>query len=190
VGFQVKTEDVDFYNPHETLKREPGVYLDTVERVHAEEQRAIAENREPDFENMPAGVGTPLKTRSELREVPIGTAPAVYVTLPVALNSPDPADEDQQKAAKEASDGVAEQVYEARVERINKEAEAAKAAAENKQHVEQATADAENDTATALGTNQSGTDNETDSSDTDVSNESDSGTYESGTSSSETTATS
>jgi hypothetical protein len=127
-----KTEDVDFYNPHDTLKREEGVYLDYQERVHAEEQRAVREDRKPDFDNMPASTGTPLVTRAELPARPLAVGVEVFSTLPVATESPDPADEDQVKAAAKAQAGVANQVNEGRLARIKQEAEAAKAAADNR----------------------------------------------------------
>lgn len=37
-----------------------GVYLDDKERYDAETQRAVGENREPDYTNLPATQGTPL----------------------------------------------------------------------------------------------------------------------------------
>jgi len=132
VANSVKTEDVDFYNPHDTLKRDEGIYLDAVERIAAEEVRAVREDREPDFDNMPAGTGTPLVTREELPARPLAVGVESFTTLPVATESPDPADEDQVKAAQKANEGVREQVNEARLDRIKTESEAAKAAADTR----------------------------------------------------------
>jgi hypothetical protein len=127
---KIKTEDVDFYNPHDTLKREAGVYLDYTERVHAEENRAAAEDREPDFDNLPAGTGTPLVTREELPARPLATVVEPFQNLPVATSSPNAADDDQVKAAADAQQGVRDQVNEARLESIQAQAAADKAAAD------------------------------------------------------------
>ena len=84
------TEEVDFYNPHSLLKREPGIYLDQLERIQAEEVRAVMEDRDPDYdENLAAGAGTPLVTRAELPRVQAGTAPEVYATLSVDFEDED-----------------------------------------------------------------------------------------------------
>jgi len=59
-------QDVDFYSPHDGTKGRPGgVYLDMQERVDAEERRAKAESRKPDYDNPPAVAGTPLVTESQ-----------------------------------------------------------------------------------------------------------------------------
>ena len=61
-----RSETVDLYNAHEgTHKRLPGRYLDDVEREQAEIARARVEDREPDFDDLPATAGTPL-VRKEL----------------------------------------------------------------------------------------------------------------------------
>jgi hypothetical protein len=141
----VATEDVDFYNPHTLGKRDPGIYLDVVERIHAEEQRAVIEGREPDFENLPAGTGTPLVTRSELPFVRVGTAPEVFVTLPVAVDSEDDVQEgteEHDELRYEANKATLELITEARKERVEREGEAAKAAAENYVAQEKANLDA------------------------------------------------
>ncbi len=130
---KIKTEDVEFYNPHETLKRDEGVYLDVVERIHAEEQRAVREDREPDFDNMPAGAGTPLVTLAELPRLPNAVGVEPLVTLPVATTSPNAADEDQIKAAHKATEGVNEQVRQARLSNIKAESAAAQAAAKSRE---------------------------------------------------------
>src|SRR5690348_10189923 len=62
-----KTKDVGFYNPHDGIKgRDGGPYLDHVERIQAEINRANIEEREPDLDTPPATAGTPLVTVGEL----------------------------------------------------------------------------------------------------------------------------
>lgn len=59
-------QDVKFYNPFDGTKgRLGGVYLDVVERVTAEEQRAKSEKRKPNLSNAPAVAGTPLVTEAQ-----------------------------------------------------------------------------------------------------------------------------
>lgn len=89
--------DVDFYNAHEGSHGRPkgNVYLDEVERYHAETLRAAAEGREPDYEHASATAGTPLITKDKLPDnsvhlvevVDEGAEPTVepFVTLPVDL---------------------------------------------------------------------------------------------------------
>lgn len=61
------TVERKLYNPHRGLTgRDGGPYLDEVERRRAEEVRAQVENREPDFDNMPAVAGTPLVVAGQL----------------------------------------------------------------------------------------------------------------------------
>ena len=71
-GDSVPTEDtrtVKLYDQNEGLiKRSGGPYLDHIERVAAEKIRAAKEGREPDLENPPAVVGTPLVPFSKLVE--------------------------------------------------------------------------------------------------------------------------
>lgn len=53
----------DFYNAQDGLRgRQGGRYLDVVERVAAEEDRAQREQRDPDYDNPPAAAGTTLVT--------------------------------------------------------------------------------------------------------------------------------
>ncbi|HET7713279.1 MAG TPA: hypothetical protein VFK94_02320 [Patescibacteria group bacterium] len=132
----VKTEDVDFYNPHATLKRDPGVYLDEVERVKAEEQRAVREDRDPDFDNLPAATGTPLVTRSELPHVPVGTAPESFTTLAVATETGDDDAEKVEKLRSESAKVRDKEIVSARVEQIKREGEAAAAAVKDRERRE------------------------------------------------------
>jgi hypothetical protein len=54
------------YSVHEVKGREPGIYLDEVEREQAEELRARLEEREPNFEDpLPANAGTPVVTQAQ-----------------------------------------------------------------------------------------------------------------------------
>lgn len=58
-----------FYNQHEGLEgRMAGIYLDQVERNIAEDRRAAAEGREPDYEHAASGAGTPLVTPDQLAQ--------------------------------------------------------------------------------------------------------------------------
>lgn len=62
-----KIVERDYYNPLDgTRGRLGGVYLDTQERAEAEELRAKSEDREPDYENMPATAGQTLVTKERL----------------------------------------------------------------------------------------------------------------------------
>lgn len=56
------TKNQGFYNIHSGLKgRDGGPYLDQIERQVAEERRAVAEGREPNYSDpLPATAGTPL----------------------------------------------------------------------------------------------------------------------------------
>ena len=64
-------EDVNFYNQHERASgRQPGIYLDAVEREAAEVIRAKKEDREPDLDNPPATAGTPLVLAGQLATDP------------------------------------------------------------------------------------------------------------------------
>jgi hypothetical protein len=86
----VQTEDVNFYNIHEGLTgRAPGFYLDDLERIGAEDRRAVIEDRDPDYENMGATAGSPLVPAGLLplpvqpmTDDQVGIEP--FVTLPVA----------------------------------------------------------------------------------------------------------
>ena len=91
------SEDTEFYNIHEGNRgRQPGEYLDVVERMQAEFRRADVEDREPDFDNPPATAGTPLVTKAILDTVvnpsSVGNtddqlvAPEPVSTLPVDLS--------------------------------------------------------------------------------------------------------
>lgn len=62
-----KMKDKDFYSIHDGKKgRSEGIYLDEVERRAAEVHRARLEDREPDLDNPPAVVGTPLVVKRQL----------------------------------------------------------------------------------------------------------------------------
>ena len=62
-------ETQPLYNPNDRLTgRDGGPYLDLEEARVAEERRARVENREPDFENLPATAGIPLVTAGQLLE--------------------------------------------------------------------------------------------------------------------------
>lgn len=132
----IDTEDVEFYNPHDTLKRETGVYLDYQERVHAEEQRAVREGREPDFDNMPAATGTPLVTRESLPLVPIASAPEPIQTLPVATDANgegyDTGSDEHNKMVAEANKARDGEIRKAALSTAKAESAAAKAAAESR----------------------------------------------------------
>lgn len=140
----VKSEEVDFYNPHETLKREPGVYLDVVERQQAEKFRAVAEDREPDFDNMPAGAGTPLVAQGELPLTPYGVTaePVVTLEVPVAGSlGPEVGSEEHDELAREANEAREQDLYDARVARIEAAKEAGVKQSESRAQVERLTLD-------------------------------------------------
>lgn len=59
----MSTETQPLFNPNDGLTgRDGGPYLDEVEMELAEEQRAVVEDREPDYENPLATAGVPLQT--------------------------------------------------------------------------------------------------------------------------------
>lgn len=140
----VKSEEVDFYNPHEALQRDPGVYLDVVERQQAERVRAVMEDREPDFDNLPAGTGTPLVTQGELPHTPFGLTlePLVTLEVPVADSSAiqEGSDEHAELAA-EANAAREKDLYDARVARIEARREAGVRQSESRAQVERLSLD-------------------------------------------------
>jgi hypothetical protein len=80
-------KDVEFVNVHhlDPMRSIPGTspYLDDVNRLNEEVQRAKVEGREPDLANPPSTQGTPLRdSRSVGLPIPEG---AQVVTLPVAV---------------------------------------------------------------------------------------------------------
>lgn len=114
-GVETKTQATEFFFPTHTDARryQPGgrngVYLDDVMREQAEIQRAKIEGREPDLDNPPAVVSTPLVMATQLnpdQRPPQNIKPnrVLDVTVDVPLpNAPDqrvpdvvPADEDEQ----------------------------------------------------------------------------------------------
>lgn len=84
-----KEVDTEFVYVHhvDPMRAIPGSspYLDDVERLNAEVQRAKAEGRKPDLKNPPSTQGTPLRTPASLGGVTIPEG-AERVTLPVVTN--------------------------------------------------------------------------------------------------------
>ena len=94
--FYASESDPRRYYDHdeEGIVKGGGPYFDEVERERAEIQRAKVEGREPDLENPPATVGTPLLTMSKLNpdlHVTPGQQPAATYTTPVTVpDDPNP----------------------------------------------------------------------------------------------------
>jgi len=69
--------DVAMYNPNAGLvPRVGGPYLDNLENERAEVQRAVFENREPDFTNMAGSAGVTLVTAGQLANMHTSSNPA------------------------------------------------------------------------------------------------------------------
>jgi hypothetical protein len=94
VATKTETRDVDLFNPHDALKTQPGVYLDEVEREHAEDVRARVEVRDADYSDLFATAGTPLGTTVPNRYE--GVDPDVFTTTSADVT---PADEGEQSAS-------------------------------------------------------------------------------------------
>lgn len=65
-----------------------GPYLDDVQRVQAEEQRAAVEDRKPDFDNAPAIAGTPLLTAKQINGDGFVNDAKPDAVLPVVVGDP------------------------------------------------------------------------------------------------------
>jgi hypothetical protein len=100
-GADVTFKDVDFYNPNAATGRPSGVYMDDEERKHAEDRRAVVEDREPDYKTMGATAGVPMVTSGELPLSPLGFEVEPDQTLTVAV---DPALEAAQEAEVDVRD--------------------------------------------------------------------------------------
>lgn len=80
--------EVEFFSVHEGNRgRQPGIYLDIVERQQSEIQRAAAEDREPDLENPPANAGTPLVPKGVLDTI---VSPSFVGNTSEQLEEPQP----------------------------------------------------------------------------------------------------
>lgn len=90
-------QDTNFYYAQHTAKERLGVegaalggpYHDDVLRIEAEKQRAIVEDREPDFENASATAGTPLLTENAINPDGLRRGTVPDQVLPVVVGEPE-----------------------------------------------------------------------------------------------------